>query len=122
MNCICCSFWLLCCLLVVTFVSVFLPFEILVIFLVTIINTPKHQGRSKRVDNVQGPRGWRGSPTKMNSQNTIGLAAPRCSLSIGPRGSCYICIKNNISNIKLILHCRKCDNRTNRRRLSKQQT
>ena len=49
-------------MLIATFVGVFLPFEILVIFFVTIINTPKHQGRSKRVDNVQGPRGWRGSP------------------------------------------------------------
>ena len=101
MNCICCSFWLLCCLLVVTFVGVFLPFEILVIFFVTVINTPKHQGRSKRVDNVQGPRESRGSPTKMNPQNTIGLAAPRCSLSIGPEGLATSVLKTIFRTLNL---------------------
>ena len=58
------------------------------------MNKGPDQGCSKRidrVDNIQRPRGSRGSPTKMNPKNNIGLGAPHCSLSMSPRGSCYAC-------------------------------
>ena len=46
-----------------------------------------------------GDGGRRGIPTTMNPptppptpNKIIGLGTPRCSLSMGPRGSCYVCV------------------------------
>ena len=46
-----------------------------------------------------GDGGRTGLPTKMNPptppptpKQIIGLGTPRCSLSMGPRGSCYACV------------------------------